>query len=179
MLQLVRCATRARSYKHFVLALAIALCASAESLILDCVGDGYSSGAAVTTATRELRLPGMALFAFRTWNIAGWRVDGATMFLHVAKGEPPAKVEIATFPDSWREAEPPRLDPAKLKFALHDVSVEPQNWVTIQVQPALMQELAGGKAHGLVVRSKGKEWVVHARESASFAPKLFVAGGRR
>jgi hypothetical protein len=152
----------------------------AETIILDCVGDGFSSGGAgFLTTTRELRMPGLALFTFRSWNIVGWRVENATLFLHTAKGEPPPTVEIATVSQSWREAEPPQLEPAKLRFIAHDVSIEPENWVTVQVQPSLIQELASGKAHGLLLRFKGKQFLLHSRESASFAPKMYVIGARR
>ena len=124
-------------------------------------------------------MPGYALFALRSWNVAGWKIDNATLFLHVAKGAPPSTVEVALVPQPWRESEPPKLEFAKLKFIPHDVSLEPQSWATVQIDPELIQELASGKAHGLVLRFKGKEFVLHSRESAQFAPKMYVLGGRR
>ena len=183
MRQLVRRVVRATRFNHFAIAILLGALLQAEKLqaenvILDCVGDGYSSGGEFLTNTPELRMPGYALFGFRSWNVAGWRIDNATLFLHVSKGTPPSNVEVAITPQPWRESEPPRLELTKLKFVPHEVSIEPQSWATVQIQPALVQELAAGKAHGLVLRFKGKEFLLHSRESAQFAPKMYVLGGR-
>lgn len=166
-------------FKHFALTLFLASALRAETLILDCIGDGYSSGGPVVTKSREIPMPGLMVVAFRTWDIAGWRIDNATLFLHAAKGAPPAKLEIAAVPSAWSEIEPPRIDQDKLKFVYHDVSMEPQNWATIQVQPSLIEAIASGKAYGLALRFQGAGFVLHARESTIFAPKLYVSGGRR
>ena len=165
--------------RHFVPALVFLSSLHAETTMLDAIADGNSSGAGVITTAQEMPMPGLALFAFRSWNIAGWQIDNATMFLHVAKGTAPSKIDVATIPTPWRESEPPHLDESKLKFVTHDVTVEPQNWITVQVQPALVEELAAAKAQGLVLRFRGKGCVIHARESKSFIPRLFVSGGRR
>ncbi|HYI94011.1 MAG TPA: hypothetical protein VEX68_10745 [Bryobacteraceae bacterium] len=179
MRQLVRRVARRARFNHFALAFFLGASLQAENVILDCVGDGFSGGGEFLTSTSELRMPGYGLFAFRSWNVAGWRIDNATLFLHVAKGTPPSTVEVALVPLPWRESEPPKLEVGKLKFIPHDVSLEPQSWATVQIEPALIEELASGKAHGLVLRFKGKEFLLHSRESAQYAPKMYVLGGRR
>jgi hypothetical protein len=179
MQQAVRCATGRLRLRHFVPALVFLSSLQAETSMLDAIADGHSSGSGVITTGQEMPMPGLALFAFRSWNIAGWKVDYATLFVHVSKGEAPSKIEVATIPTPWLESEPPRLDESKLKFVAHDVSVEPQNWITIQVQPALIEELANAKAHGLILRVRGKHCVFHTRESKSFVPRLFISGDRR
>jgi hypothetical protein len=147
--------------------------------MLDAIADGHSSGSGVITTGKEMPMPGLALFAFPSWNITGWKVDYATLFVHVPKGDAPSKIEVATIPTPWRESEPPRLDDSKLEFVVHDITVEPQNWITINVQPALIEQIANAKAHGLVLRVRGKQCVFHTRESKNFVPRLFISGARR
>src|SRR3712207_7325994 len=60
----------------------------AETSILDAIADGHSSGSGIITTGQEMPMPGLALLAFRSWNIAGWKVDNATLFVHVSKGVP-------------------------------------------------------------------------------------------
>ena len=117
--------------------------------MLEAIADRHSSGSGVITAGQEMPLPGLALFAFRSWNIAGWKIDYATMFLHVTKGTAPSQIDVATLPTPWRESEPPRLEESKLKFVAHHVTVEPENWIAIQVQAPLVEELASTKSRDL------------------------------
>jgi hypothetical protein len=127
-----------------------------------------------------MKLPGMILINFRTWNVTRWSVDNATVLLHVARGEAPATVDIASIPNPWGEIEPPAVDMTKLKFTPQKLSSEPENWLSIQVPGKLVEDIAANRAHGLVLRLKpAKELVVHSRESGTFSPYLIVTGGRR
>lgn len=150
---------------------------SAESAILECTADGMTAGGLSETRSRELKMPGIVFVNFRTWNITKWEIQNAQLFLHLARGTAPKEVEIAVIPQAWAEVEPPKLDPAKLKWAAHAVEPEPQNWLSIQVDPKLIGELANTRGHGLAIRVKDPI-VLHSRESTTFVPYLIVAGGR-
>jgi hypothetical protein len=152
--------------------------ASAETAILECVADAASSGGAIAARGREMKMPGLILASFRTWNVTRWSVDKATVLFHIARGESPTTVELATIPQAWGEIEPPKLDVAKLKFVSQRASAEPENWMAIEVPGSLVEDIAANRAHGLVIRFK-KDLTVHARESATFAPYLIVMGTRR
>jgi hypothetical protein len=151
---------------------------NAESAILECTADGLSAGAATDTRAREMKLPGIIFVNFRTWNITRWQIDSAQLFLHVARGDMPKQVEIAVIPNPWAEVEPPKIDAAKLKWVAHPAEAEPQNWLAVQVDTKLVEEIANSKGHGLAVRVK-ENVTIHARESTTFVPYLIVAGGRK
>src|SRR5688572_13682588 len=154
--------------------------ARAETAVLECVADAVASGGTIATRTRELKLPGIILISFRTWNVTRWKVDGATLLLHVARGEAPRTVEIATIPEPWGEIEPPKFDAAKLKFVSVKASAEPENWLAMEVPGGLVEDTAANRAHGFAIRFKAaKEFVIHARESGTFSPYLLVMGAPR
>jgi hypothetical protein len=163
------------------LLLACAHAATAETAILECVADAVTSGASVAAHGREMKLPGSIFVSFRTWNVTRWRVDNATILLHVARGEAPATVDIAVIAQPWGEIEPPRGDdPAKMKFTTLKVTPEPEGWVSLQVPGKLVEDIAANRAHGLALRFKpAKELVIHSRESGSFSPYLIVMGAQR
>jgi hypothetical protein len=152
----------------------------AETAILECVADGGTSGGAVLTRGQEIKLPGMLLVSFRTWNVTRWNVESATLLVHIARGDAPITVELAAIPQPWGEIEPPRLDTAKLKFATQNATNEPENWLAIQVPGSMVEDVAANRAHGFVVRFKsGKDLTIHTRESVTYAPYLIVTGSRR
>ena len=126
---------------------------------------------------QEARMPGTLFVGFRTWNLTKWRVDSATMFLHLARGEAPRSVEIAILPGVWSETDPPSTDPAKLKFVPHDVQREPQDWLAIAVDRKVIEELIATKANWLAVRVKSAT-ILHTRETRSYIPYLIAMGGR-
>jgi hypothetical protein len=139
-----------------------------------------TSGATVETKTRELKLPGTIFITFRTWNVTRWKVDSATLLLHVARGNAPATVEIARIPAAWGEIEPPRFNPAKLQFVSLKTSAEPENWLAMEVPGALVEDSAANRAHGFAIRFKTpRDLTIHARESGTFSPYLIVTGAPR
>ena len=157
-----------------------AIPAHAETAILECTGDAAFPGGASTARARELRMPGMALFTFRTWNVTRWSVDKATVFLHIGRGDAPATVEVAVIPEKWAEIELPRLDPAKLKFVSQKAQGQPENWLEIDIPGSMVEDVAANRAHGFVIRFKAaKELVLHSRESVAFSPYLIVTGTGR
>ena len=159
---------------------ACSLPAPAETAILECVADAGSSGGVVTTRGREIKMPGMLLISFRTWNVTGWKVENATLLLHVSRASGLPAVELAAIPQPWGEAEPPRLDAGKLKFVSQKATDEPESWLAIEVPGSMVEDMAASRAHGFAVRFKpGKDLTVHTRESVSFSPYLIVTGTRR
>lgn len=153
--------------------------ASAETEIVKCVSDGWTSGSGFTMKGQELR-PGTVLVSFRTWNLTRWSVDHAVLVLHAARGESPGKAEIAPIPSAWGELEAPRFDMSKLKFVAADLQIEPQGWLAITVPKSLVEDMAANRAFGLAIRFRGgKEVVLHSREMSSFAPYLIVTGSRK
>jgi hypothetical protein len=148
-----------------------------ETTILPCTADGAAGGGVASMRAEEVRMPGTMYVSFRMWNVTRWRIDSATLFLHMGRGETPRSVEIAVVPGVWSETDPPTVDSAKLKFTSHDVQKEPQDWLAIAVDPKLMEELIGSKSHWLAVRAKVST-VFHTRETRSYAPNLIVMGGR-
>jgi hypothetical protein len=151
-----------------------------ETAILECVADASSSGKNFVARDREMRMPGIALFNFRTWNVTRWTVQNATLFVHVSRGDAPATVELAAIPQKWAEIELPRLEPAKLKFVSQKVQKEPENWLAIDVPGSMVEDVAANRSHGFVIRiNMPKELVLHSRESLSFSPYLIVSGSSR
>jgi hypothetical protein len=154
--------------------------ARAETAVLECVADAVVSGGSVETKTRELKLPGIIFISFRTWNVTRWKVDSATLLLHLARGVAPAAVEIASIPQAWGEIEPPQFDAGKLKFVSVKASAEPENWLAMEVPAGLVEDTAANRAHGFAIRVKGvKDVAVHARESGTFSAYLLVTGASR
>ena len=148
--------------------------------MLECVADAVTSGGSIDTKTREMKLPGIIFISFRTWNVTRWKVDNATLLLHIARGAAPATVEIAGIPDKWGEIETPKIDIAKLKFVPLKAAAEPENWLGMEVPGALVEDAAANRSYGFAIRFKpAGELVVHARESATFSPYLIVMGARR
>jgi hypothetical protein len=154
--------------------------AAAETAILECIADAGLSEGAVNTRAPEVKSPATLLVSFRTWNVTRWKVASATIMLHVLRGDALPPVELATVPQPWGEIEPPRLDPARLKFVPQKATDEPQGWIAIEVPGSMVEDVAASRAHGFVVRFKsGKDLTIHTRESVAFAPYLIVTGARR
>ena len=149
----------------------------AETLILESVADGAASSGVQGMRAQEAKMPGTLFVGFRTWNLAKWRVDSATLFLHLASGETPRSIEIAVLPGVWSETDSRSTDPAKLKFVPHDVQREPQDWLAIAVDRKLIEELIATKANWLAIRVKDAT-ILHTRETRSYTPYLIVMGGR-
>jgi hypothetical protein len=154
--------------------------ARGETAVLECVADAVTSAGSIATKTREMKLPGVIFISFRTWNVTRWKVDSATLLLHIASGAAPTTVEIASIPEKWGEIEPPKFDAAKLKFVSLKTSAEPENWLAMEVPGGLVEDSAANRAHGFAIRFKPtRELVVHARESGTFSPYLIVTGALR
>jgi len=151
-------------------------CLQAENAILESTADASSPGGPASGKARELQGPGVMCFSFKTWTIFKWNVESADLFIHVSKGAAPTSLEIAVIPTPWTEAAPPEAS-ASWKFVPHQSVSEPQGWVSIKVDPKLVEEITAGKGHGLAVRVKSAIGI-NTRESLAFRPYLIINGGR-
>ncbi len=148
----------------------------AESAILEATADVSASGGA-SAKSRDVQGPGVMFVAFKTWNIFRWKVESAELFLHISKGAAPAGVDIAVIPKPWLEGTPPDGS-AGYKYVPHKATGEPEGWISIQVDPKLVEEITAGRGHGLAIRLKSAV-ALNTRESLAFVPYLVVNGGRQ
>ena len=147
--------------------------------MLECVADtslSSTDGHAV-----ELRLPQAILMNFRFAAVRDWAVTKATLLLHVAGGDPLRALDVATVPVGWDEKSAGGVDLRKLQFLSHKVESKPDGWVSIAVEPSLVELLTAGKGTGLAIRdrSTSRSHSFHSRESVQFQPYLIVEGRPR
>ena len=150
-----------------------------ETAMLECVADtslSSTDGHAV-----ELRLPQAILMNFRFAAVRDWAVTKATLLLHVAGGDPLRALDVATVPVGWDEKSAGGVDLRKLLFLGHKVDSKPDGWVSIAVEPSLVELLTAGKGTGLAIRdrSTSRSHSFHSRESVQFQPYLIVEGRPR
>jgi hypothetical protein len=150
-----------------------------ETAMLECVADTSipsTDGHAV-----ELRLPQAILMNFRFAAVRDWAVTKATLLLHVAGGDPLRSLDIATINVMWDEKSAGSLDIKKLQFLGHKVESKPDGWVSIAVEPPLVELLTAGKGTGFAIRdrSTSRQHKIHSRESVQFQPYLIVEGRPR
>jgi hypothetical protein len=96
------------------------------------------------------------LLDFRFAAVEGWKVEKATLLLHLAGGKMPRAVRVA-----------PALEPARARrLAVRDYG---EGWMEIVVPPELLQA-----RNGVTVRGAR----IHARETVKYSPYLMVEGSR-
>ena len=151
--------------------------------MLECVADisiPSTDGHAI-----ELRLPQAILMNFRFAAVRDWAVTKATLLLHVAGGDPLRMVDVGTIVTAWDEKSAGsvdiRLDIRKVQFLSHKVENKPDGWISIAVEPPLVELLTAGKGTGLAIRdrSTSRHHTIHSRESVQFMPYLIVEGRPR
>ena len=154
-----------------------------ETAMLECVADisiPSTDGHAI-----ELRLPQAILMNFRFAAVRDWAVTKATLLLHVAGGDPLRMVDVGTIVTAWDEKSAGsvdiRLDIRKVQFLSHKVENKPDGWISIAVEPPLVELLTAGKGTGLAIRdrSTSRHHTIHSRESVQFMPYLIVEGRPR
>ena len=151
--------------------------------MLECVADisiPSTDGHAI-----ELRLPQAILMNFRFAAVRDWAVTKATLLLHVAGGDPLRMVDVGTIVTAWDEKSAGsvdiRVDIRKVLFLSHKVENKPDGWISIAVEPPLVELLTAGKGTGLAIRdrSTSRHHTIHSRESVQFMPYLIVEGRPR
>ncbi len=150
-----------------------------ETAMLECVAD--TSIPSTDGHALELRLPQAILMNFRFAAVRDWAVTKATLLLHVAGGDPLRMLDVATVVASWDEKAAGGVDIRKLPFLSHKVESKPDGWISIQVEPSLVELLTAGKGTGLAIRdrSTSRQHTIHSRESVQFMPYLIVEGRPR
>jgi hypothetical protein len=159
-----------------ILTLGAPVALHAGRAILECVADGWVARDGRfdgRTATLEAGAGRTALLDFRFSLISGWRVAKATLLVHVASGRTPDRVAIGAVVAPWKESDARVARPTRGRPA--PVTVMEQGWIAVEVDPALVQLLAEGKARGLRL-SASRDVAFHARESLGTAPYLVVEG---
>ncbi|MEO8132120.1 MAG: hypothetical protein ABI822_33800 [Bryobacteraceae bacterium] len=147
--------------------------------MLECTAD--TSIPSTDGHSPELRLPQAILLNFRFAAVRDWAVIKATLLLHVSGGDPLRALDIATIPAAWDEKSTGSVDARGLLFLSHKVEAKPEGWISIAVEPSLVELLTAGKGTGLAVRdrSTSRRHAIHSRESVQFSPYLVVEGRPR
>ena len=175
--EIMRCsASPVRSrFLAVLFAVVCVLPASGETAVLECTAD-VGIGVKATGYEEQLGLQKGALLNFRFGVTRGWSVSKATLLVHIAQGETPQHVEIGFVSQNWTEQKPPEIG-RSVRF--HRVKPAPQadRWMTIPLDPPLVELMIEGKMTGLVVRtSRGQPLAIHSRQAHSFVPYLIVEG---
>lgn len=115
---------------------------------------------------------------FRFAAVRDWVVTKATLLLHVAGGDSLRMMDVATIVAAWNERSTGSVDVRKLRFLSHKVEIRPDGWISIAVEPSLVELLTAGKGTGLAIRdrSTSRQHTIHSRESVQFMPYLIVEG---
>ena len=116
--------------------------AHAERAILECTAMKPAGGA--------------TLLDFRFAAVEGWKIERATLLLHLAGGKMPRAVRVSA-----------AVEPARARrLAVRDYG---EGWMEIVVPPELLQARRGVTVRGARI---------HARETVKYAPYLMVEGSR-
>ncbi len=152
---------------------------SAETAILDCTADGWVERGRLTGTSPlvELDYAGKTvLMAFRASLIAGWKVTKATLILRVASETTPQRLRVGVVGRVWKETD----ETASVPSAGTELAVPApeQGWLRFEVDPRVVQAIADGKSHGLLLSraTPAGDYRFHAREGVQFAPILVVDG---
>ena len=163
------------SFLRVVLLLLAACGIRAETAILECTSDNWADlrGRLEASRGRAQELPvdrdGRLLLAFRFAVIQGWRVDKATLLLHIADGRAPRPFRVAAAPP-WpgEETSLPPISPGEgVK-----TNEEQQGWIKLELPQALIRLAVHGRSDGLAIWLDSGAIRVHTRESISYAPYL-------
>jgi hypothetical protein len=150
-----------------------------ERAILECVADGsVSRDGALEGSAAALEMDGerkAILLNFRFSLATGWRIEKATLLLHVAEGSP-TRLRTAPAPTRWSEKDARAVPPRKRAGA--GLETLPQGWIQVEIDAATIQKIAGGEAFGLWLWSESP-CAVHSRESLHSAPYMVVEGHSR
>jgi len=147
--------------------------ARAERAVLECISDTWIARGAAASHGRDRVLsvrPGSAaLLEFRTAAIAGWKVAGATLLLHVKEGTAPDRLRVAAIAATWGEGRAGwSAAPAGRRVAVRPYG---EGWIALELKPA---EVTG---RGLRISPAGRTPVgFDSRESVGYAPYLLVEG---
>ncbi len=121
---------------------------------------------AILNAIAEMQSARELVVEFRAASAEGWKVSRAALFLHAAKGAPPKRVRVALV-----DGRKPR------RMRAFEASPQPQGWVKVSLDAALVEAMAAGRGSGLAVE-QGKVRF-HGLDPISTQPYLIVEGNPR
>lgn len=115
------------------------------------------AASAVLNCTAGATAPnGIMLFDFRAASVAGWKIHKATLMLHLAEGSPPRTVRVSSVPRPWEEQDAASAvfrGPARFKACR--ATPAGQGWISVALDPALVEALASGRSFGLAIDPAG------------------------
>ena len=149
--------------------------AHAGKAVLECIADTWSAPRDATPHGRdtELRLPqgGAILLQFRTAAVSGWRVEKATLLLHLTAGRAPRRLRVAALSAPFREASDAGADLPRLRGRRHSVRPYGEGFVAIDLDAG---EAAGAAIALFGATPPGARF--DSRETVGHAPYLLVEG---
>jgi hypothetical protein len=151
-------------------ALVVAPLLSASTARLSCIADITE---APDVRVNELGLRPAALLNFRLDPVRNWRIDKASLMVHLARGETPDELDVAVIRDKWSEKRPASRH--RYAFLIHPVHTEADGWLSVPLRQAIVDDLLSGKVWGLAISGTSAAWL-HSRESITFAPYLLIEG---
>jgi hypothetical protein len=156
-------------------ALAACVPARAERAVLECTADAWIAPGETKPhgreTTLEARPKGAVMLAFRTAAVAGWRIEKATLLLHIAAaGRRPAALRIAPLAAAWSEREAVWPAGAPHRGTKRKATPYETDWIAVDLAPADL-----GAAGIAIVGANAR---FSARESVGYAPYLLVEGKR-
>lgn len=149
----------------------------AATAVVECIADSAVGPANMGTA-RQLPLTGV-MMRFRFEAIRNWKIGRAELHVHLAQGTQPPNLEIAVSQVPFRENEPVKLDLKKLQFLRHKTEGREEGWMSLGIEPSLVEMLASGKAITLVIRDRASAAAtrfIDSRENNFTAAYLLVDG---
>lgn len=176
----------------------------AGSAILDCTADTWiNTREPEQTHARdtELHLWGkaeIALMNFRFAAVRDWKVEQATLLLHVDEIRQLSSIGVVAVPVKWNEVEANAVEGAagsrwvpkgKLPDLLGKFDSERTNyrpvregelgWIEVDLPTKLIEDCIADRSYGFAVfvRLRDGEWLIHSREMVRYAPMLKIQGG--
>lgn len=119
------------------------------------------------------------LFDFRPDSATGWKIRKATLFLHLESGEPPRQIAVSSIAVKWTEDAPQQalegiFGKAASRHGSFRVTPIEKGWLSVELEPWLIEWLAAGKSFGLALEQGPRRF--HGRGPAYYAPYLLVEG---
>ena len=178
----------------------------AGSALLECIGDTWIDAKRPDDAHSkdlDLELAGkqkLALMNFQFAVIRDWKVQRATLLLHLDDITPLKMLGVVPVSVRWNEIEATASRAAEKlpwdangplqtllgKFDSNQANYRPVKegdlgWVEVDLPPSLIEDCAAGRSHGfaLFVRRRDGARLIHSRDTVRYAPTLKVEGQPR
>lgn len=145
-----------------------------QALVTFFSASALAASTAVLECTASATVERALLAGFRTSVTRGWKVEKASLLLHVKEGGARSSVKLALFTGAWSEREPPARLPAGMKWTEATTEKQPEGWLVIAIPLRVTQALLSGAASGLLIEGSG--FVADGRQRPQFAPYLIVEG---